>query len=139
MKKSSNRIGGSVFVLIGVSFMAFTWHLYKGDRAFMQHSSPTMGIVVRSERVSPERGAVSYYPVVAFQTSGGRKYEFRNGIGNSRPIYKDGEQVPVRYEMQNPAKAKIAGFWELWGLTALFGGFGLVFVGVGFLIFRNGQ
>lgn len=139
MKKSSNQIGGSVFVLIGIGFMTFSWHLYKGDRAFIQHSSPTVGIVVRSERVSPERGAVSYYPIVTFQASRGKKYEFRNGTGNSHPIYKDGEQVPVRYEIQNPANAKIAGFWELWGLTAIFGGFGLVFFGAGLVIFKSAK
>jgi Protein of unknown function (DUF3592) len=62
--------------------------------------------------------------------------EFRNGVGTTRRngSYQEGERVKVRYETQNPANAKIAGFWELWGLTAVLGGFGVVFVFVGIII-----
>lgn len=124
-------------MLIGACFAAFSWHLYKGDRAFMKQSAPATGVVMRSEYVRYERSSGAYYAIIAFQTLGGSKQEFRNEPGTGRPIYKDGEQVEIRYEKQNPANAKIAGFWELWGLTAILGGFGLVFIGAGLMILKT--
>ena len=137
MKKSSNRVGGIVFMLIGACFAAFSWYLYKGDRAFMKQSAPATGIVIRSEYVRSERSGGAYYAIIAFQLAGGKKQEFRSEPGTGRPIYKDGEQVEIRYEKQTPANAKITGFWELWGLTAILGGFGLLFIGAGLLIMRT--
>lgn len=137
MKKSSNRVGGIVFMLIGAGVAAFSWYLYKADRAFLKQSVSVTGFVIRSEYVRSEKSGGAYYAIIAFQTTGGKKQEFRNEPGTGRPIYKDGEQVEIRYEKQNPANAKIAGFWELWGLTAVLGGFGLLFIGAGLIIMRT--
>lgn len=134
MEKSSNRVGGIVFMLIGAAFAAVSWQLYKADQAFMQQSAPATGVVLKSEYVKSERSGGAYYAIIAFQLSNGKQQEFRNDPGTGRPIYKDGEQVEIRYEKQNPANAKIAGFWELWGMTAIFGGFGLVFLLAGLII-----
>lgn len=121
-------------MLIGAAFAAFSWQLYKADQAFMQQSAPATGVVLKSEYVKSERSGGAYYAIIAFQLSNGKKLKFRNEPGTGRPIYKDGEQVEIRYETKNPANAKIAGFWELWGLTAIFGGFGLVFLLAGVII-----
>lgn len=134
MKKSSNRAGGFVFILIGAGLASFSWYLYRSDRAFMQQSVSTTGTVIKSEYVRSEKRGGAYYAVIAFQTPDNRKQEFRNEPGTGRPIYQDGEQVEIRYEKQNPANAKIAGFWELWGLTTVLGGFGLIFMGAGLKI-----
>jgi len=134
MKKSSNRVGGVIFILIGACFAAFSWYLYKADRTFLKQSVSVTGFVIRSEYVRSERSGGAYYAIIAFQLSNGKKQEFRNEPGTGRPIYKDGEQVEIRYETQNPANAKIAGFWELWGLTAVLGGFGLLFLLAGMII-----
>jgi hypothetical protein len=136
MKKTSSRIGGIVFVLIGAVFAAFSWQLYKADQVFIQQSVPAMGTVVKLEYVRSEKAEPTYYPVVAFQTPDGKKYQFRNTTGTTRRkrSYQEGTQIEIRYEIQNPANAKIAGFWELWGLTAILGGFGLLFVLVGVII-----
>lgn len=136
MKKSSNRIGSVVFMLIGAGFAAFSWQLYKSDRAFMKQSASTIGTVVNIEYARSDKGEVTYYPIVAFQTLNGKKYQFRNTTGTTRRkrSYQEGVQVEVRYEIQNPANAKIAGFWELWGLIAILGGFGLLFLLTGAII-----
>lgn len=134
MERSSNRAGGFIFILIGVCFAAFSWYLYRSDWAFIQKSASATGVVIRWDYAKSKRSGGAYYAIIAFQTLGGQKREFRNEPGTGRPIYKDGEQVEIRYEKQNPANAKIAGFWELWGMTAIFGGFGLVFLLAGLII-----
>ncbi|RDB05165.1 DUF3592 domain-containing protein [Runella aurantiaca] len=136
MKKSSSLIGGGVFALIGLIMAAVSWNFYKSDKAFMNKSLSAMGTVVRWDYVRSTRGETTFYPVIAFETAEGQKIEFRNGVGTTRRkgSYQEGERVKVRYETQNPANAKIAGFWELWGLTVVLGGFGLVFIGAGLKI-----
>lgn len=42
--------------------------------------------------------------------------------GNDNILFKDGEQVPVRYQRRHPADARINQFIPIWGDTVVYGG-----------------
>lgn len=137
MKKTSNRVGGGIFAAIGVVMMIGAWMLFQNDQKFAKEAASATGTVVESVYVKSRKGKGGYYPVVEFQTADGKRMTFRSDTGRGRPAYENGEQVSILYEKQNPANAKIAGFWELWGLVAVLAVFGLIFMGVGLKISRS--
>jgi hypothetical protein len=134
MRKKSNRVGGSIFAIIGLLMMIGAWIFFQNGQKFMKEAVSATGMVVESVYVKSRKGKGRYYPVVEFQTVDGKSKTFRSDTGSSRPTYENGEQVSILYEKQNPANAKIAGFWELWGLSAVLAVFGLIFMGVGLKI-----
>ncbi|MDX1757914.1 MAG: DUF3592 domain-containing protein, partial [Marinobacter sp.] len=61
----------------------------------------------------------------------GRQVEFKSSTGSNPPSYSRGELVPVLYEAENPASARINGFFSLWGGALIVGVLGLIFGGIG--------
>jgi hypothetical protein len=47
-----------------------------------------------------------------------------------------GDRVRVRYDPAQPARAAMTGFTQSWLVTAILGGMGVVFVGVGLAVWR---
>lgn len=131
MKKKSNWIIGSIFAAVGVVVLIIAWILFQKEQKFAKEAASAMGTVVESVYRKSRKGKITYYPVVEFQTVGGKRMTFRSNTGSKPPTYEDGEQVSVLYEKQNPANAKIAGFWELWGISVILGVFGVVLLLVG--------
>ncbi|MFF5970058.1 DUF3592 domain-containing protein [Streptomyces sp. NPDC012769] len=71
------------------------------------------------------------HAVVEFTPTGGAPTRFREFTGSNPPAYEVGERVDVRYRADSPEDARIEGFATLWLLPVIFGGIGLVIVGVG--------
>ena len=70
----------------------------------------------------------SYAPVVRFTTHGGREIEF-HGRGGSDTPFVEGERVTVIYDSNNPIRARIVSFVDIWlpsavafAVSFLFGG-----------------
>ncbi|MCF8533884.1 MAG: DUF3592 domain-containing protein [Reyranella sp.] len=70
----------------------------------------------------------SYAPVVRFTTHEGREIEF-HGRGGSATPFVEGERVTVIYDSDNPIRARIVSFVEIWlpsaaafAVSFLFGG-----------------
>ena len=55
----------------------------------------------------------SYAPVVRFTTRGGREIEF-HGRGGSATPFVEGERVTVIYDSDNPIRARIVSFVDIW-------------------------
>nr|WP_202121566.1 DUF3592 domain-containing protein [Streptomyces sp. BA2] len=71
------------------------------------------------------------YPVVEFTSADGAPRTFRSSMGSNPPSYERGERVEVLYRADSPEDARINGFVSLWLLPLIFGGIGLVILGVG--------
>ncbi|MER7519112.1 DUF3592 domain-containing protein [Streptomyces sp. NPDC126499] len=71
------------------------------------------------------------HPVVEFTPAGGTPTRFREFTGSNPPAYEVGERVEVRYRADSPEDARIEGFATMWLLPLVFGGIGLLIVGVG--------
>jgi hypothetical protein len=76
------------------------------------------------ESYDSEDDTTSYYPVVRFETADGRAVRFESGVSTSDDV---GDGVEVLYDPDDPDDAKLAGFFNLWGLSLIFGGLGAVF------------
>ena len=82
--------------------------------------------------------SITYAPVVEFQTKNGSRIEFISSTSSNPPSYSRGETVEVLYNESSPEKARINGFFSLWGGALIVGLIGLVFFLIGFLIILFG-
>jgi hypothetical protein len=127
------KLIGGALIIVGVVQAASTlW--------FLRDAEQTMGTVLDYERVEgaapPFIGGdagVLYYPVVNFQTPGGREVQFTAPSGRNSRVYEIDSQVPVLYDADEPEAGRLGSFWGLWGGTVVFAGLGTVFVLIGFL------
>ncbi|MGW1744745.1 DUF3592 domain-containing protein [Streptomyces sp. NPDC002092] len=71
------------------------------------------------------------YPVVEFTSADGEQRTFRDSVGSNPPSYEAGERVEVLYPADSPREARINGFASLWLAPLIFGGLGLLAVGIG--------
>ncbi|GEB52011.1 MULTISPECIES: DUF3592 domain-containing protein, partial [Streptomyces] len=123
---------GTVFLIVGLVTAGMSASL-------LADSERVPGTVVKLEwrkgghetsRDGP-RDQVVAYPVVAYTPEGGVPTRFRGSTGSNPPSYEEGEQVEVLYRPGSPGDARINGFASLWMLPLIFGGTGLLFVGIG--------
>lgn len=70
--------------------------------------------------------------VVAYVDATGEPREVRSGWASSPPAFDVGERVTVLHDREDPKKARIKSFGELWGVSLFASVFALVFGGVGF-------
>jgi Protein of unknown function (DUF3592) len=103
---------------------------------FVADSERADGTVVDlRESYDPEDNTTSYYPVVRFETADGRQIRFESDASTSDDV---GDTVEVLYDPDDPEDAKLAGFFNLWGLSLIFGALGAAFTGVGgYLVHRT--
>jgi hypothetical protein len=117
---------GSVFLVVGAVLAVSTWIFVSGARA----TDGTVIALVEAPRTS-EDDPGGTAPVVRYQVDG-KAHEFR-GVYISPPAYSVGETVRVLYSPDRPERAQIDSFVQLWLISVVFGGVGLVFVVVAVL------
>lgn len=129
-----NQIIGVVFAVLSMLFIAFGVRSFIRRRAFLRISTAIDGTVVRIEEHTDSEGT-SYAPIVQFRTSDGEVHEIEPDIATGSPRHRVGQRLPVRYDPQQPEKARITtSFYNwfapllLWALAALCGGLGLLFL-----------
>jgi hypothetical protein len=124
-----------IMLIVGVAMLAGAVYLYSNTRSFLAGAVHAQGTVVDLRRTesldSHSNRSVSYYPVVQYTASGGRKVEFISDSGSNPPAYSRGDQVEVLYHADAPEKARINGFMSLWFGTLIVSGLGVVFTAVG--------
>ena len=133
------KIVGSVFAGVGLVFVLVSLWNVRSTKQFLAQSETAHGevidLVLGSSRTGDSGTSSSvYYPVVRFATHEGEYIEFQSGIGSQPPAYRVGDRVTVRYRPDNPYRAKIDSFFQLWFLSVLFGGLGFVFGSIGLVL-----
>jgi Protein of unknown function (DUF3592) len=103
---------------------------------FLAGSERADGTVIDlRESYDSQDDTTSYYPVVRFETAEGQPVRFESDVSTSDDV---GDTVEVFYDPDDPNDAKLAGFFNLWGLSLIFGALGAVFTGVGgYLVYRT--
>jgi hypothetical protein len=127
-----------VFSAIGIALLAGAIFFYQNTSAFLADALSTSGTVIDLAR-SRSSDSTTYRPVVEFKTHNGERVEFTSTSGSNPPSYSKGEIVTVLYSELRPEKARIQGFFSLWGMPAIFGGLGAVFATIGFSIILFGR
>ena len=119
-----------VFTVIGVGMLVGAFVAYKSTNSFLAEATTAEGTVVDLVR-SGSGDSITYRPVVHFINHNGEKIEFTSTAGSDPPSYSKGQKVEVLYRAAEPQKAKINGFFSLWGGAVILGGLGGVFFLVG--------
>lgn len=119
-----------IFSTIGLGMLAGAYFLYQNTQSFIESAAVTNGTVVELVR-SRSSDSTTYAPVVQFKTENGERIEFTSSTSSNPPSYSKGENVEVFYLPSNPQKARINGFFSLWGAALIVGLLGGAFFSVG--------
>jgi hypothetical protein len=115
---------GSLMLLGSIAFWNKTRH-------FLARAQQASGTVVELLEVRDNEGSSSWKPVVSFKAGNGREVRFADSVSSRPAGYDVGEGVLVLYLPDRPEEAHIKGFSSLWLGTAVLGGLGLAFTGIG--------
>jgi hypothetical protein len=117
---------GFLFLLVAICIAAYSWN-------FLRHAQPSQGLVIGlAEKQDRGDHSAARAPIFAFQDGSGITHTNNKSASySSPPDYQIGEKVPVLYNRLNPDQAKINSFMEIWGISAIQGGLGLVLMAVG--------
>ena len=125
------RLFGLGFALIGCGLLVGALLSYRSTAAFLSTAMPATGEVIGYDRRADSEGAITYYPVITFAPAGDDEIEFTASTGSSNRPYAIGASVPLRYDPKLPFNAAIDTPADIWLVTGVLGGLGVVFVLVG--------
>ena len=120
----------NIFSAIGLGLLAVALVLVFSTRSFLARAETVTGTVVEM-RPTRSNQSTSYSPVVDYTTAEGRTIRHYSSFATNPPSYHVGEKVTVYYLKDDPEKAKLEGFFSLWGVSLILGGLGFIFFCVG--------
>lgn len=119
-----------MFSLVGLGMLLGAVYWIHSTRVFIDQAEIAQGEVI-DLIASYSDGSTTYKPKVLFVDGRGKSITFITSFSSNPPAYSRGEQVEVLYLPAEPAKAKINGFFSLWGGASIIAIMGCVFLGVG--------
>lgn len=90
-------------------------------------------VIVKTETGREIRPKYTYRAVIEFEPPQGRTVRFKASVSTQPPGFQVGDQVPVVYEPENPAGARIDQPLYLWFDVGMLVFFGLFCIGMGLL------
>jgi hypothetical protein len=86
---------------------------------FLETVVKTEGKVIEMEK-SYSDGDTKYCPIFTFVDNSGNEHRARSSVSSFPPPYEVGDNIPILYDPQNPEKADIDSFWNLWLASVVF-------------------
>jgi hypothetical protein len=130
---TANLIIGIVFPLVGLLLVAIAVFIFVRTRSFIGSSQEVKGKVVRNVYRSSSDGG-GYAPVFGFTTIDGRYVEVEDKLESNPPQFREGEVLDILYDPQNPSRARVKKWMNLYFTPLLLGGMGVIFGGVGVVL-----
>lgn len=133
---SGTRIVGAIFLAVGILIAGAGAFCYWGTQDLLNNGLRSTGKVVELRKGPTDR---YFMPVVQFQTADNQIITAVGKTGSNPPSHKVDDTVTVIYRATSPEDIVLDDFFELWFLTSMFGGMGLIFViiGGGMLIYSR--
>jgi len=103
----------SAVIMLGVSI----WYAIS-SYGFYNNGVEVEATVVRLEESHSADTGTTYSPVYRY-TVDGKQYEYESVNSSSPPSHEVGEVVILLYEPDNPGRARVNSFWELWLLPII--------------------
>lgn len=130
----SSRVVGGIFLTVGLALGSAGAYCYCGTQDLLNNGLRSTAKVVELRKPP---GARYFSPVVQFETSDHQVITAVSKSGSNPPAHQVGDTVTVFYRAGSPEDIVVDGFFELWFLTCIFGGMGLIFtlVGGGLLLY----
>jgi hypothetical protein len=128
-----------VFSLLGLSMLSVAgWTGYR-SWAYRQSAQSAQGTVIALDW-SGDSESSGARPVVRYEVRG-EPYEITGSVSSSPPAHAIGDPVRVLYPPGQASAARLDEWFDFWFLPVFLGGMGLVFglvgVGVGYLVWRS--
>ncbi len=122
---------GIVFSLVGGLLALIAVFLFIRTKNFMGKAQEVKGTVIEMVYSSGSDDGGGYAPVYQFNTLDGQSIEVHDNLSSNPPRFKVGQTIEVLYDPENPQKARIKKWMNLYFASVLLGVLGLVFGGVG--------
>jgi hypothetical protein len=125
----------ALFVFMGIGLVYGGLYFYNNIKSVRENGIKTEGVILMYElrgTKTQNKKDMFFVPIVRFQTATGRVFEVEGRIDNKsalQKLCKSGAKVEIIYDPQNPKRAVINTFAELWFVPLL-----AWFIGVGFII-----
>lgn len=127
------RIFKWIGLLAGAAMLIGALLLVQQTRSFIARAQHAAGEVVELvPRYS--NNSSTYAPAVRFAAADGREIRFVSSSSSNPPAYSTGERVDVLYLPGEPERARINGFFSLWGGPMILGGIGAVLFVLGLAV-----
>jgi len=127
---SDVMIFGLVFGGVGFLLTALALFFLVRTRIFINNSQQTQGTITQMV-YSRDSDSNGYTPVFRFRTLQGQEVEVSGNIRTNPPQFKVGQTIDVLYDPENPQKARIKKWFNLYFVPLLLGFLGLIFGGIG--------
>ena len=125
---------GVIFLGIGAVMIGLAIIFFSRTRRFLRTAVEATGTILELRESSGSEGGTVYSAVVEFQTADGRSIRWEESMASNPPAGQPGEQLVMKYDPANPQKARIAKATRMWFMPMLFGGLGLLFLGLGVVL-----
>jgi hypothetical protein len=129
------RLIFGIFAVVGVGLLIGALFAYEHMHRFLQTAVSTPGVVVENiwqeDRSSNNGPSWTAYPRVRFRTADDREISIVTRTGSNPPAYHVEDAVTILYDPQQPNRASIKSFAELWLLPTILGGMGFIFSSMG--------
>lgn len=120
--RKQERIGSYLGLVIALGLMGGAYYTGNDMIERVKNGASAQGIVtdITSKRSRSSDGdTIMYYSTVEFTAPNGETVKFKDSMGASYPLHKDGQAVPVLYYPDQPTDAMIdRGIWN-WGISTL--------------------
>jgi hypothetical protein len=128
---SETLIFSLIFGFVGFILVGLALFFWLRTRAFLGTAQKAQGTVIRMVYSSDSDGGGGYSPVYTFRTMSGQVIEVTDNISSNPPQFKEGQMIDVLYDPENPGRARINKWFNLYFVPLLLGFLGLVFGGIG--------
>lgn len=115
-----------IFALVGTVMGAVALSVWLRNDALM-----TGGVRTEGRVVALRYNGSSANAVIEYETDWGETQTWVSEVSSSPPAYEVGETVRLWYDPQDPGRVLLDGL-DRWFLPALFGGFFVIFGGIGY-------
>lgn len=131
-----SRVVGGIFLTVGLAISSAGGYCFWETQNLLQNGLRSPAKVVEMRKPPAAR---YYSPVVQYETAEHKVITAASKFGSNPPTHKVGDSVTVIYRAASPEDIRLDEPFELWFLTGLLGGMGLIFVmvGGGILIFSK--
>lgn len=135
MSESGIVIFSLAFGGVGLLLAALAIFFWLRTRTFLETAQKAKGTVIRLVYSSDSDGGGGYSPVYTFRTISGQVIEVTDRLSSNPHQFKEGQIIDVLYDPENPNRARINKWFNLYFVPMLLGFLGLVFGGIGIAVY----
>jgi hypothetical protein len=122
-------VSGAICLLVAVIVFA-------RRELFLAHALVAKGTIVDLVEHRGSESDPTFAPVYVFTDAVGKEQKIHSSSSRNPPAYSVGESVKVYYSSDDSTDAVLDGFFDLWGVSAIFGGIGLGHLAIGIVCTR---